>query len=113
MADDSTDSGGILGSLESDVGSAWNSISSAGAPAVIAGVENYAASQLTAQAQTNQAASQAAVNKAVASGGQASGIMQSIQSMFGSIAQGTVFKQYGLYIVVGVAVVLIVGRKIL
>lgn len=103
----------ILGDLESQVNSAWNGISSAGAPAIIAGVENYAADQLKGQAAQNTAASQAAVTAAVKSGGQATGIMKSIQDSFGSIAQGTVFKQYGLYIIGGVVVLLLVGRKIL
>lgn len=103
----------ILGDLESQVDSAWNGISSAGAPAVIAGIENYAADQLKGQAATNQAASQAAVTAAVKSGGQATGIMKSINDAFGNIAQGTVFKQYGLYIIGGAVVLLIVGRKLL
>lgn len=99
--------------LGSSVDSAWNSISSAGAPAVIAGVENYAADQLKTQANTNAAASQAAVTAAVKAGGQSTGIMKSIQDAFGSVAQGTVFKQYGLLIIGGGVLLLIIGRKIL
>ena len=104
---------GLFDQLENDVGNAWNTISSAGAPAVIAGAENYAASMLTQNAKENQAKSQAAVNAAVANGQPATGILKSIEDSFGSIAQGAVFKQYGLYIVIGLVVVLVVGRKIL
>lgn len=98
--------------IENSVSSAWNSISSAGAPAVIAGVESYAADQLKGAAATNQAASQAAVQAAVANGGASTGVMASIQSMFSNIAQGTVFNQYGLYIIGGLVVVVLVARRL-
>lgn len=98
--------------IENSVSSAWNSISSAGGPAVIAGVENYASAQLSTAAKTNQAASQAAVTAAVQNGGASTGVMASIQGMFSQIAQGTVFQQYGLYIVGGLIVVILVARKV-
>jgi len=101
-----------LSSLENEVSSSWNSISSAGAPAVIAGVENYAASQLTQDASQEQSQSQAAVQAAVKAGGTPSPLMQSIQNVFGQIAQGTVFKQYGLYIVGGAIIAVILIRRI-
>jgi len=103
----------IVDDLENQVSSGWNSISSAGAPAVIAGAENLAIQTLQQDAAKNQAASQQAVNKAVQSGGPSSGLMASIQNVFGQVAQGAVFKQYGLYIIGGVIVLLIVGRRIL
>ncbi len=104
---------GFLDDLESGVNNAWNSISSTGAPAVIAGAEQYAAQLLQKESVKNQAAAQAAVNKAVASGSQATGVLKNIQDMFGTLGQGAVFKQYGLLIVGGLVVVLIIGRKVL
>lgn len=99
--------------IESSLSSAFNSISSTGAPAVIAGVENYAAQQLTTAANTNQAASQAAVKAAIASGQPATGVLASIENSFKGIAQGTFFQQYGLYVVAGIVVIAIVAKKVL
>jgi hypothetical protein len=101
-----------MDSLENDLDSAYNSISSAGTPAVIAGVENYASQQLAQQASANQTQAQAAVAAATKNGGASTGVMASIQSMFGSIAQGTVFNQYGLYIIGGLIVIILVARKV-
>lgn len=98
--------------LENSLSSAFNSISSAGAPAVIAGVENYAAQTLQQQANTNSAAAQAAVNQAVKNGGASTGVMASIQASFKNIAQGTFFQQYGLAIVAGLIVLVIVARRV-
>jgi len=103
----------LIDDLEGKVNNAWDTISSTGAPAIIAGAENYAADQLKGAAVQNQAAAQAAVNKAVASGSPATGIMKSIQDVFGNVATGAAFKEYGLYIVVGLIVILVVGKKIL
>lgn len=103
----------IIDDLQNSVDSAWKDITTTGVPAVIAGAENYAADQLKGQAQQNQAQAQAAVQAAVQSQGAATGIGASINQVMSQIAQGTVFKQYGLYIIAGVLVVMIAGRRIL
>lgn len=104
--------GDEVDSLENSVSSAWNSISSTGAPAVIAGVENYASQQLAQQATANQAQAQAAVQTAIKNGQPATGVMASIEGMFTNIAQGAVFKQYGLYIVGGAILAVLLIRRI-
>lgn len=104
---------GILDDLEASVSQTWNDVTSAGTPAVIAGVEAYAAQQLSQEAASNQAASTAAVNQVIAQKGPSSGIMASISQTLGQVAQGAVFKQYGLWIVVGVLGFYIVVKKVL
>ncbi len=103
----------FLDDIEKGVEDAWSTVSTTGAPAVIAGAENYAAELLKKQATSNQAAAQAAVQKAVQAPGSNNGLLKSINGVMSQIAQGTVFKQYGLFIIAGVVVVMIVGRKML
>lgn len=103
----------LLDDLQKDVSTTWDNITSAGVPAVIAGAESYAATQLQTAAQQNQATSAKAVQQAVASGGPSSGLMASIEGVFGNIASGQVVKQYGAWIIIGGIVAIIVIKKVL
>ena len=104
---------GLLDDVQAQVSTTWDNVTSAGAPAIIAGAENYAAQQLTQAATQSTQASQAAVNQIIATGGPSSGLMASIQGTLSGIAQGTFFKSYGLYIVIGGIALLVVGRRYL
>lgn len=104
--------GNFLDDLENQVSQTWNDVTSAGVPAVIAGVESYASQQLQQEATKNQASSQAAVQQVVSRPNTSTGVMASIQQTLGQVAQGAAFKQYGLYIVLGVLVVYVVAKKV-
>jgi hypothetical protein len=101
----------LLDDVQTKVSQTWNDVSSTGGPAVIAGIENYAAQQLSQAAHENQTQAQSAVNQIVSQGGPSSGIMASINGVMGQIAQGAFFKEYGLYILGGAVVAYLVLRR--
>lgn len=104
---------GLLDDLEAKVSNAWNDISTTGAPAVIAALEQYGSDQLESLAKQSKAQAQAAVNQTVSSGQPSSGLMASINSVFGGVATNTFFHQYGAMLLIGAAVGYIVLRKVL
>jgi len=91
------------------VSSAATDFANTGAPALIAGYESYAATQLSSAAQANQAQATAALQEVVNRPGPSTGIAASVQSMFSSIGQNAVVKQYGVYILGGAAVLIFLG----
>lgn len=103
----------LIDDIEAQATSAVDSFTTTGAPALAAAAESYAATQLAGQATVNQQAATNALNAAVASSPAATGIMASFETTLQNIGTGVFFKQYGLYIVIGVAAVLLIGRKIL
>ncbi len=104
---------GLFDNLSSEVSSAWNNVTSTGAPAVIAGVEQYGASILTQQATQSTAQAQAALAQVASQPGSSSGIMQSIESSFKNIVTTQGLKTYGPYIIIGLIAVLYIGKKVL
>lgn len=82
-----------------------------GAPAVIAGIEQYGAQQLQGLANGNIATAQANAN-AIAANPSTSAFGQSLSSVISSIGQNTFFKNYGTECLVGIAVVLLIGYSL-
>ncbi|PWU11824.1 MAG: hypothetical protein C5B47_00240 [Verrucomicrobia bacterium] len=103
---------GLLDDIGNQVSSAWNDVTTTGAPAVIAGIENYASKQLADQAVVNQKQAQKAVDQVIKSGQPSTGVMKSIQDMFTGIAQNQVIKDYGAYMIIGAIVLVIVIKKL-
>lgn len=91
--------------IENDVGNAFNSLVSTAAPAVIAGAENYAASQLTSSANATTAQAQAAAAKAPP----ATGIMASIENAFATNQLGGYLEANWQMVLGGAAVLGIVA----
>lgn len=99
----------LLDDIGAQVSSTWSDVTSTGVPAAIAGVENYAASQLTQQATVSTQAATAAASQIAAQPGPSSGIMKSISAAFTSVGQNVVVKQYGVYILGGAALLIVGG----
>lgn len=102
----------LIDDIEKKVSDTFHDVTSTGAPAVIAGIENYAADQLKGMAQKNQNASQAAVQQVLAQPGPSSGIMASINNVMSEVAQGAFFKQYGGWIILGMVATVIIVKKV-
>lgn len=105
----------FLDDLQEQVSNTWEDVTSTGVPAVVAGVENYAASQLSQQAKISQQSATRAAQQIAAQPGPSSGLMKSISDTFSNVGQSAVVKQYGVYILAGAAVLIIggiyLGRK--
>lgn len=81
-----------------------------GAPAVLAGIEQYGAQQLAQlSADTKQVATNAA-NQIASQPGSNNPIVQSIESVFSDVGQSAIFKQYGAIIVLTIGGIFILGR---
>jgi len=100
---------GFLQDMGSQVSQTWNDVTSTGAPAIIAGVENYAAQVLSQQAQQNSTQAQQAINQVVGQPGPSQGIMASINKSFGDLGQNAALKQYGPLLIFGAIGFLAVG----
>lgn len=94
---------GLLDDIGSQVSSTFDDITSTGSPAIIAGIEQYGAQQLLgAAAQNQKAATQAAAAVLAKPGAPATGLLASIQGMFGSVGTSAALTQYGPEILMGV-----------
>lgn len=105
----------FLDDLQEQVSNTWNDVTSTGVPAIVAGVESYAAAQLNQQAKQNQAAATQAATQVMKQPGPSQGVFKSISDSLSSVGQSAAFKQYGVFIVAGVAVLIVggiyLGRK--
>lgn len=99
----------FLDDLKDQVSDTWSDVTSTGVPAAIAGVENYAASQLSQQATVSQQAANKAAQQIASQPGPSSGIMKSISASFSNVAQSAIVKQYGVYILAGAALLIVGG----
>ncbi len=104
--------GNILDDLSNSVSQAWKNVTSTGVPAVMSGIEQYGAQQLQQMAGESRAQAQAAANQVVSSPAPSSGVAQSINSVLNGIASNAVLKQYGVYILVGGVVAILVIRRL-
>lgn len=101
----------LLDSLIDKVENAWNDVTETGVPALIAGAAQYGSEQLSQLAKEQQKQATNAMNQAVQSGQPSTGLFASIQSVFGNVAVDTGLKQYGVYILIGAAVIYIAAKK--
>lgn len=95
----------LLDDLGSSVSTAWDDVTTAGVPAVIAGAEAYAAQQLTQASTSSAAQATAAAKQIVANTPPATGIMASINNIFSGIGLNLAGNAYGLPIVLGVGAI--------
>lgn len=103
----------FLDDMQAKVSDAWSDVTSAGVPAVVAGVESYGSQILADQARANQKQAQAAVSQIASQPGASSGIMASVQGVFKDLATTEGMKHYGPWILLGAVALLIVGKKLL
>ncbi len=91
---------GLFDNIGQDVSDGFNSIVATGAPAIIAGAEDYAAQQL----QQSSAQTKAAATVAAAKAPPAKGIFASIESAFGQTQVGAFIQNNYVYIIGGMIV---------
>ena len=103
----------LLDDIKSKVEHVWNDVSTTGAPAIISAIEQYGSDQLESLANQSKAQAQKGVNQIIASGQPSTGLMASIQNVFGGVATDTFLRQYGAMLLVGGVVAFVVLRKVI
>jgi hypothetical protein len=102
--------GSWLDDISSAVTNEWNDFKATGAPAIIAGAEQYAAQQLQGLAQGNtKQATKAAQEIMTRPSGPPSGLGASISDVFKNIAGSAGAKEYGPWVIGGIVGCLALG----
>lgn len=102
----------LFGDAQKAVSNTVGTLEKTGVPAVLAGLEQYGADQLTSMAKANDAVAQQGVTDLLNSPSANSGIVTALKNAFSGVATSTVMKNYGGYIVMGIGGLLLVGLVI-
>ncbi len=107
------DFGKIFGDAQDAISDAWGHVTETGVPAVLAGIEQYGANQLSQMAQSHSQQAAAATQKVLQGPPpDPNSLLGSISNSFGQVFQTASVKQYAPWILVGGGVIaLLILRK--